>query len=71
MKSQFSRGGGAICIQSSSLWNLFKSSIYDIEGCPANKVRYPALDWLSRQWRKIEDTKQKCELKLTKKKKKN
>lgn len=67
MKSQFNRGGGAICLQSSKLWNLFKSIIYDIESCPANKVRFPSLDWLSslpqRAWRKIDDVKQKCGLK--------
>ena len=76
MRSQFSRGGGAICLESSAnLWNVFKSSIYDIESCPANKVRFPSLDWLSslpqRTWRKIDDVKQKCGLKKSKKKEKN
>ncbi|KAH7638933.1 deoxyribonuclease ii family protein [Dermatophagoides farinae] len=75
MRSQFSRGGGAICLESSAnLWNVFKSSIYDIESCPANKVRFPSLDWLSslpqRAWRKIDDVKQKCGLKKSKKKEK-
>lgn len=36
MRSQFNRGGGAICVQSNPLWYIFRQVVDDLEPCPAN-----------------------------------
>ena len=37
MRSQFSRGGGSICLQSPSMWSIFNATVENIEPCPRNK----------------------------------
>ncbi|XP_054169359.1 plancitoxin-1-like [Oppia nitens] len=34
MKSQFKRGGGSLCLESTKVWQIFKKSIEEVEGCP-------------------------------------
>jgi len=34
MKSQFKRGGGAVCIKCPSCWSVFSKTILDLEPCP-------------------------------------
>lgn len=34
MHSQFSRGGGSLCIVSKGLWTAFKQVVEDLETCP-------------------------------------
>lgn len=37
MASQFSRGGGAVCIKCPTCWSVFSGTIQDTEPCPARK----------------------------------
>lgn len=34
MRSQFKRGGGAVCFRDNRIWNIMNQSVKDIEGCP-------------------------------------
>lgn len=34
MKSQFKRGGGAVCLRCQECWSIFSNTIADIESCP-------------------------------------
>ncbi|RWS14150.1 Deoxyribonuclease-2-like protein [Dinothrombium tinctorium] len=37
MRSQYKRGGGAVCFRNVEVWTLFKNSVAGIEGCPRKR----------------------------------
>lgn len=37
-ETQFSRGGGTVCLKSPDLWKYYRNSVNDMEPCPRKKV---------------------------------